>query len=702
MADVGDKLRLGVDVGGTFTKAVAVRAQPYALVAQALVPTTHTAFEGVARGVVQVLTALLAHPAVTRAQVSLVAHSTTQAVNALLEGDVAVVGIVGMGRGRDAADAMRRTRVGDIQLAPGKFLRTRHVFIDASVRLARAASGGALDRLIDGGAQAIVASEAFGVDDPANELLILDVASERGLPAVAGHQLSGAYGLEIRTLTAAINASLLPRMLRTAELVEESLRAAGIRAPLMVMRGDGGLTDLATLRQRPVLTLLSGPAASVAGALLSAGIADGIFMENGGTSSNLAALRGGQPEMRYVQVMEYPTCVRSLDVRVQGVAGGSLARVRGRRIADVGPRSANMAGLPYASLSPELESVPSLAVELIAPVPGDPPDYALVRAPDGRRWALTVTCAANVLGSVPDGAYAQGSQGAARRGFEALGRALGCSAEEAARRVLDVAARRVARAAAALAKAYKMRRRDFELIGGGGGAGALVPPVADRLGVPYRLVEHAEVISSLGDALASVREEVQRAISSAGSAEELGRTAHEAAVRAGAAPESMHVVIERDEDRGLLRAVATGHVALATPVARVQLAEAAARALAARSAHVRPGSLSLLADTGGFWVYRAERGLLRRPDILVVDHAGSVRMTVRRARAVAGTSEAVLAMLRRELAAAGLVPGPPRVRLVVDARLLDLATNAPADGVLQAAEAALSSTRDTVVALLER
>ncbi len=700
--NVTGRLRLGVDVGGTFTKAVAIRSQPYALVAQALVPTTHGAPEGVARGVVDVLTALLAHPAVAHAQVSLVAHSTTQAVNALLEGDVARVGIVGMGRGRDAADAARRTRVGDIQLAPGRFLCTHHTFVDTTAGLTHAAAARALDSLITSGARAIVASEAFGIDDPAHELLVLDAAAERRLPAVAGHQLSGAYGLEIRTLTAAINASLLPRMLQTAELVEGSLRAAGIQAPLMIMRGDGGLTDLATLRRRPVLTLLSGPAASVAGALLSGGIADGIFVESGGTSSNLAAVRGGQPEMRYVRVMDYPTCVRSLDVRVQGIAGGSLARVRGRKIVDVGPRSAHIAGLPYASLSPELESVHGLAIETIAPAAGDPADYAVVRTPDGRRWALTVTCAANALGCVPEGTYARGSQQAAWRGFEALGRALGCPADEVARRLLDVAAGRVARVAAALAKEYKMRRHDFELIGGGGGAGALVPAVAERLGVPYRLVEHAEVISSLGDALASVREEVQRPIRDAGSAEELGRLAHEAAVRAGAAPDSVHVVIERDEDRDLLRAVATGHVALAAPVARAQLTEAEARALAARSTRVGRKALSLLADTGGFWVYRVERGLFRRPEILVVDHHGSVRMTARRARAVTGTSEAVLTALRRELAVAGLLPGAPRVRLVVDARLLDLATTTPADGVLQAAEAALAYTRDTVVALLER
>ncbi|MBI3242006.1 MAG: methylhydantoinase [Chloroflexi bacterium] len=701
------KLRLGVDVGGTFTKAVAIQTQPYALVAQALIPTTHSAAEGVARGIVQVLSELLAHPAVQAEHVSLVAHSTTQAVNALLEGDTALVGMVGMGRGRDAADAARRTRVGDIPLAPGKALRTRHVFIDTTAGLTPAAAARAVESLVALGVQAIVASEAFSVDDPKHELLILDAAVERGLPAVAGHQLSGVYGLEIRTLTAAINASLLPKMLQTAELVERSLRAAGVDAPLMVMRGDGGLTDLATLRRRPILTLLSGPAASLAGALLSGGVADGVFLEVGGTSSNLGVIRGGQPEMRYVQVMDHPTCVRSLDVRVQGIAGGSMARIRGRKIADVGPRSAHIAGLPYASLcrgDTRIARIEELELEFIAPREGDPADYAVVKSSDGRRWALTVTCAANALGLVPESAYARGSRAAALNGFAALGRALGCSAEEAARRLLDLAAQRVAEAVEALSKEYKLRRHAFQLIGGGGGAGALVPAVAGRLGLPYRLVEHAEIISSLGDALASVREEVERALGDAASAQALAREAEEAAIRAGAEPESVQVVIERDEERGTVRAVASGHVALAAPVAQAEINEAEARALAAQTAHVQPEALTLLADTGGFWVYQARGNFFRRAQALIVDRRGAVRLTADSERVIPGAPQTLLAALRKRLAAVpDLLSGPPRVRLLIGSRLLDLTGLPGADGVLAATESALARVEEgaTAVVILE-
>src|SRR5204862_8631 len=82
------------------------------------------------------------------------------------------------------------------------------------------------------------------------------------------------YGLELRAVTAALNASILPIAVRTAAYVEQGVRDAGIAATVMVMRGDGGATDLAGFREAPARTLYSGPAASVAGALRTGGITE--------------------------------------------------------------------------------------------------------------------------------------------------------------------------------------------------------------------------------------------------------------------------------------------------------------------------------------------------------------------------------------------------------------------------------------------
>src|SRR3954451_1818908 len=121
-------VRVGVDVGGTFTKAVAVDAT--GIVAQAVLPTTHDHPHGVAEGVVRVVADVAA--SLDGRPIALVTHSTTQAVNALLEGDVGIVGVIGMGRRPDLRKSRKRTTLHDVELSPGRRLRTISEFIDVT------------------------------------------------------------------------------------------------------------------------------------------------------------------------------------------------------------------------------------------------------------------------------------------------------------------------------------------------------------------------------------------------------------------------------------------------------------------------------------------------------------------------------------------------------------------------------------------
>ncbi len=304
-------VRVGVDVGGTFTKAVAFDNDRGEVVAESVVATTHDHIDGVAAGVVDVVGKVLAAE-VGAEQIEMVTHSTTQAVNALLEGDVARVGMIGMGRAPDLRKARKRTVVPRIELNESRSLATITAFLDVTNGLDPATARATVDELQKAGAEAIAVAEAFAPDDVTNESVIGEAAAAAGIPVTTSAELTGLYGLELRAVTAALNASILPIALRTAEVVESGVAAAGIAGSVMVMRGDGGATDLAGFRRAPARTLYSGPAASVAGALRSGRVEDGVIVEVGGTSTNVAAIRRGRPALSFTSRSRPATPPRSV------------------------------------------------------------------------------------------------------------------------------------------------------------------------------------------------------------------------------------------------------------------------------------------------------------------------------------------------------------------------------------------------------
>ena len=287
------KVRIGIDVGGTFTDAVAIDNDTYEIIGTVKTPTTHTAEAGVAAGIVQVLHDVMEQHNIKPEDVVFIAHGTTQATNALLEGDVAQVGIVTLGNGLQGAKSKSDTNVGDIELAAGKFLRTKNAFVDTSSDV-EAGIKSAIEQLFSDGSTSYVAAEAFSVDDPTNENAVIAECSDRELPATATNDISKLYGLAIRTRTAVVNASIMPKMLEAANMTDKSIREAGIESPLMVMRCDGGVMTVDEVRHRPILTILSGPAAGVAGALMYEKLTDGLFFEVGGTSTDISCVKDGK------------------------------------------------------------------------------------------------------------------------------------------------------------------------------------------------------------------------------------------------------------------------------------------------------------------------------------------------------------------------------------------------------------------------
>jgi N-methylhydantoinase A len=690
------RLRVGIDVGGTFTKAVAVCPATRELRAHAAVPTTHAHDHGVAQGVADALRSLLTR--VDGNSIELVAFSTTQAMNALLEGDVGRVGVVGLGEEPNLRPARKRTRVGAIGLAPDRKLETSHTFLDATGGVDGDTLDHALVAFAREGCRAVAVSAAFAVDDPDTEQFVSERAAAHGLPACAGHELSGAYGLETRTISAAINASILPVVERTTTLVASALAEAGLDAPLLVLRGDGGAMSVGEFRRRPSFTIGSGPAAGVSAALHQLEIRDGIVVECGGTSSNVSVIKNGRPLLRTLRVMGRPTCVRSIDSWVVGAAGGSMARVGRRRLEDVGPRSAHLAELPYACFATP-EELADARLELRAPRAGDPADYAVICAAGGD-FALTATCAANALG-LADGAYAAGSRDAARLAFAPLAERLRTTVDEAATRVLDGAARRIADAAAEAAKQHALRE-DVPLVALGGAGEVLVARVAELLGRPMVRTEHPEVLSSIGAALSLVRVELDRNGVSALDVPALATEAEAACIAAGAAPASITVETAYDEADGILRAVATGAAALETGAVGAEPADDRRRLEAAADAlELAPADLTLLAANDFYRVF-SENGSGR---VAVVDARAAIPVAEDARCVFAGEGTEFIDRLRVELREhtreLGVATMLPRVVLVSGSRILDLSDARRPEDVLTAAERALDAP-GTAVAVLAR
>ncbi|MFJ8751633.1 hydantoinase/oxoprolinase family protein [Streptomyces sp. NPDC102441] len=702
------RIRVGIDVGGTFTDAVAVDATTLELLGQVKVPTSHHHEDGVAHGIVEALDRLLEETGRAAEDVAFLAHGTTQATNALLEGDVATVGLIGIGGGPSAVLTRRLAALGRLELTPGKTLPLVYAHVgdpDDAESVRRAAGALAQD-----GAQVLVASEPFSVDRPEGEQAVVEAARSVGLPLTAAHEITSLYGLHKRTRTAVVNAAILPRMLATADLVDASITKAGVSSPLMVMRCDGGVMSLDEMRRRPLLTVLSGPAAGVAGALMQERISEGVFLETGGTSTDISVVRRGKVAVQHATILGKKSYLNALDVRTVGVGGGSMVRIGDGKVTGVGPRSAHIAGLPYACYA-KAEDLRDATLTTVSPMEGDPADYAVLDAAGGR-FAITMTCAANALGRVPEGDFARSDQEVSKAALAPLAEALGVDTATAAARLLDAGTTQVEAVVDTMIRDYRLDKDTAVLVGGGGGAASVTPHLAETSGLEGRIARHSEVISPIGVALALVREQIERIIPGAGQEQILAvRAEAEAAVVAqGAAADGVEVEVTVDPQTSTVRAVATGATELRTQDRAHRADEAERLRAAAASLRTDPSQVTILAGTPAHTVYGAEiRRTLRatRHPVRIVDADGVIRLHVSDARVettrVADAPE-VLARLVRETTSYG--DGgvrAPAVRLLLGSRIADLSGVLDPQPLLALARSELNSRAadEPVIAVLE-
>ena len=284
---------LGVDTGGTYTDAVILDATADMVIGSAKSLTTRG---DLALGIGRAVDAALAGAGIAPAQVSLVSLSTTLATNALVEGQGGRVALVFIGF--DAGDLERGGLTEALKGDPVIALAGGHNHAGGEVvpldLVALEAAVAALKDQVMGFAVAA----RFGTRNPAHEVAARAVIRRvTGRPVTCSHELSAQLNGPKRALTAVLNARLIGMIDRLVAACERHLAAIGVTAPLMVVRGDGALISAAMVRERPIETILSGPAASIVGARWLTGAADALVSDIGGTTTDVALLRNGLPEI---------------------------------------------------------------------------------------------------------------------------------------------------------------------------------------------------------------------------------------------------------------------------------------------------------------------------------------------------------------------------------------------------------------------
>ena len=312
---------LGVDTGGTYTDAVIVDETANLVIGKAKSLTTRG---DLAVGIGRAIDAALIDANIAAGQVALVSLSTTLATNALVEGQGGRVALVFIGF--DAGDLERGGLTAALKGDPVIQMGGGHSHSGAErVALDMAALEAAVVDIGPGVMGFAVASH-FATRNPGHEVAARDLIRRlTGRPVTCSHELSANLNGPKRALTAVLNARLIGMIERLVAASEQHLASIGIDAPLMVVRGDGALISAAMVRERPIETILSGPAASIVGARWLTGAVDALVSDIGGTTTDVALLRGGFPEIdpQGARVGGFRTMVEAVAMRTTGLGGDS-------------------------------------------------------------------------------------------------------------------------------------------------------------------------------------------------------------------------------------------------------------------------------------------------------------------------------------------------------------------------------------------
>ena len=362
-------ISLGIDTGGTYTDAVLIKDDTDIL-ARAKALTTR---QDLAIGVGAAVRMVLSEASIDASVISLASLSTTLATNALVEGQGGRVALIYVGF--SASDLKAHGLLDALKGDPVCVLEGGHLHdgLEAS-QLDERPLIAFLQKHKDDVSSFAVAAQ-FATRNPAHENRTIDLVRQiTAKPVSASHQLSAKLGGPKRALTALLNARLVGMIDALIGRAETVLREIGISAPMMVVRGDGALMSSGQARDRPIETILSGPAASIVGARWLTGITHALVSDIGGTTTDVAILKDGRPviDPDGARVGPYRTMVEAVAMRTTGLGGDSEVHFVSEGLSGgvtLGPRRL----VPVALMAAEAPDIimPALEAQRRTTTPGE-------------------------------------------------------------------------------------------------------------------------------------------------------------------------------------------------------------------------------------------------------------------------------------------------------------------------------------------
>lgn len=474
--------RVGVDIGGTFTDIVLVTDDGINVLKTPSTPASPE--NGVSNGME---TAVLDYE-LTPSSISFLAHGTTVATNAVLEKSWVETALITNEGFRDALEIGRQNRpdLYDFQVEKPAPVIPRDKRFEVSGRLdERGDVDVPLDesevrdivaQLRNEDIESVAVCLLFSFENSQHERAVERIIEEetelytsissRVLPEIKEYERSVATGL---------NAALKPRLDRYIGRLESDLSDLGVSVSLKIMQSNGGIITSSAAQERPINTLLSGPAAGVQGAAFvgrQVGMNNIVTMDMGGTSCDISVVQDGDPMMsNEVSVGDYPVSLPMIDIHTIGAGGGSIGWIDTGGALRVGPRSAGADPGPICYGRGGEDPTITDANFLLGRI--DPSRFG------------------HEFGSLPTSEVAAG--------MERLGSELGMDEKAVAQGMLDVANASMERALRVVTVERGLDPREFGLVAFGGAGPLHAGRLADNLDIPSVLIPRtAGVLSALG------------------------------------------------------------------------------------------------------------------------------------------------------------------------------------------------------------